>query len=127
MASSPLFDQINDVWMSSPNINTKTKPESTYMVNRFLSLEPTGFLAASDCNRMHKLPTWAALPFLKYATPKCIPPRNKYPKKLTQVKTLPPKKKRALELICKKFNITSFHGLQVMKLLEAQGFKLEAN
>lgn len=127
MAGSKLFDQINSVWRSDSTINTKTKPESIYMTNRFLSLDPDGFLAASDCNSFHKLPEWAALPFLKYATPKCAPPRNKYPKRIIEGKKLTEKKKLTLKRICTKFNVSDFHGLQIVKLLEAQGVTLDAH
>jgi len=41
--ASKLFDQINDVW-AGKNITTKTKPDSVYMTNRFLSLDPDGFM-----------------------------------------------------------------------------------
>ncbi len=125
--ASKLFEQINDVWGRSASITTKTKPDSIYMTNRFLSLDPDGFLAASDCNRAHKLPDWAALSFLKYATPKKRAPRNTYPKKLTAGKKLTDKKKVALQRVCRRFNVTEFHGLQIMGLLEQQGFKLEAS
>ena len=125
--ANDLFDQLNDVWKQSGNITTKTKPSSVYMTNRFLSLDPDSFLAASDCNRIHGLPEWAALPFLKYATPKGNAPRNTYPKKLTEGKKLTDKKKLALKRICTKFNVSDFHGMQIYQLLEAQGFRLEAN
>ncbi|RLG72155.1 MAG: hypothetical protein DRO23_10860, partial [Thermoprotei archaeon] len=115
------------VWSSSGSITTKTKPNSVYMTNRFLSLDINGFLAASDCNRMHGLPEWAALPFLKCSTPTMAPPRNKYPKKLVQEKKLSDKKKLTLKRICRKFNVSEFHGKQIVQLLEMQGFSLDAN
>ncbi len=125
--SSKLFEQINAVWENSPSITTKTKPDSIYMTNRFLSLDPDGFMAASDCNMAHKLPEWAALPFLKYSTPKKNAPRNKYPAKVVEGKKLTEKKKIALKLLCTKFNVAEFHGMQIMKLLEQQGFILESS
>ncbi len=123
-----LFDQVKQVWTTSKDITTKTKPESAYMILRFVSLHPVGLLAASDLNRMQGLPEWAVLPALKYMTPHFNnAPRNKYPKKLTAVKKLSPKRERGLVRVCKKFNVTRFHGLQVMALLESQGIKVEAN
>jgi len=124
--ASNLFDQINLVWESDRSITTKTKPDSVYLTNRFLSLDLDGFLAAIDCNRMIGLPEWAALPFLKYATPERTPPRNKYPKKLVGPK-LTDKKKVTLQRICTRFNVAEFHGMQIVKLLELQGFKLDAS
>ena len=124
---SPLFDQIKAVWESSPALTTNTKPESLYMVNRFLSLDPDGLLAAIDCNRAHGLPEWAALQFLKYSTVKKPSPYNKYPKKLVKSKKLTPKQQKALEKVCGHFAISEFHGTQVMSLLEQQGVKLEFN
>lgn len=125
--ASQLFEQVSMVWENNKGITTATKPDSVYMTNRFLSLSPDGFLAACDCNRLHGLPDWAALPFLKYATPKMRAPRNKYPKKVVEGKKLTDKKKAALKRICKKFNISEFHGMQVVGLLEMQGFKLESS
>lgn len=124
---SDLFGQINDVWESKSTISTKTKPESVFMTNRFLSLDPNGFLAAVDCNRMRGLQDWAALSFLKYATPPMPAPRNKYPKKVVQGKKLTDRKKAALKRVCVKFNVSDFHGLQIVQLLEGQGFQLETN
>ena len=125
--ASHLFEQVGMVWENSKSITTKTKPDSVYMTNRFLSLHPDGFLAACDCNRMQGLPEWAALQFLKFSTPKRSAPRNKYPKKLVEGKKLTDKKKVTLRRICKKFNVSEFHGLQIVGLLEMQGFKLESS
>jgi len=128
MAGSPLFDQINQVWTSAKELTTTTKPNSVYMTFRFISLHPKGIIPAADLNRMRGLPDWAALPALKFATPTYKnPPRSKYPKKLTQEKKLSPKRERALGRVCDKFSVSQFHGLQIMTLLEAQGFILEAN
>ena len=124
---SELFNQIDQVWQGSPEITTKTKPESVYMVNRFISLDPLGLVVAGELNRKHKLPPWAALPFLKHMTPDRKAPRNKYPKKLMKGGKLSAKKKVVLKRICSKFNVGDFHGLQILTLLEEQGFKLEAN
>ena len=127
MADNTLFDQINAVWGSDSTLTSKTKPSSVFMTNRFISLSPDGFLAASDCNRMYGLPEWAALPFLKYSTPEMDAPRNTYPKKLVQEKKLTDKKKLTLKRVCKKFNVAEFHGMQIVKLLEMQGFVLDAS
>ena len=124
---SKLFDQVNAVWESDKSITTKTKPDSVYMTNRFLSLSIEGFLAASDCNRIKNLPDWAALSFLKFSTPTQSAPRNVYPKKLTQEKKLTDKKKLTLKRICRRFNVSEFHGRQIVKLLEMQGFTLDAS
>ena len=124
--SSKLFDQLASVWERDKSITTKTKPDSVFMTNRFLSLDLDGFLAASDCNRMKNLPEWATLPFLKYATPERSSPYNKYPKKLVGPK-LSDKKKVTLQRICTRFNVEEFHGMQIVKLLELQGFKLDAS
>jgi hypothetical protein len=124
---SELFNQINKIWQGSNEIDTKTKPESIYMTTRFISLDPAGLLVAGELNRMQYLPTCMALPFLKYSTVNKQAPRNKYPKKLTKGAKLTDKKKIVLKRICTKFNVDDFHGLQIMYLLEKQGFKLEAN
>jgi len=125
--SSQLFSQLNDIWKSSKNLTSETKPDSIYMLNRFISLNSDGFLPANDCNNTIHIPDWASLLFLKYSTPTRTPPRNTYPKKLTKDIKLTPKKKVVLQRICKKFNVSEFHGTQIVKLLEQQGFKLEAN
>lgn len=127
MAGTTLFDQVKAVWESSKSITTKSKPESIFMTSRFLSMNQEGFIAANDCNRVHKIPDWAALSLLKYSTPTRSAPRNKYPKKLVQNKKLSPKRKVALEMVCEKFNVSTFHGVQVMALLEAQGCRLGIN
>lgn len=121
-----LFDQINAVW-EGKDITTKTKPDSIYMINRFLSLDPDGFMAAVDCNRMKGLPSWAALSFLTNSITNKPAPRNKYPKKLTQEKKLNDKQKVTLKRICVRFNVTEFHGRQIVQLLSMQGFKLDAS
>jgi len=125
--SNLLFEQIAQVWESSKLLTTKTKPESVYMTLRFISLDPAGIIPASEINRLQGLPPWATLPALKYATPTMKQPRNKYPKKLTQEVKLPLKKENGLKRLCDKFCVTRFHGLQIMQLLEAQGFKIESN
>ena len=124
--ASKLFDQINDVW-TGRGIDTSTKPDSIFMVNRFVSLNAKGFLAAVDANRLVRLPKWAALPFLKYSTPNCNAPRNKYPKKLAVAPKLNDKKKLALKRVCVKFNASDFHGKQIMELLLHHGVQLEAS
>ena len=121
-----LFSQVNQVWAGDSSITTKTKPESPYMTTRFISLDRDGFLAASYVNRMGTLPPWATLPLLKGMLLSGEPPRNKYPKKTT-VPKLTAKKKLTLKRVCKLFNIAEFHGMQVVKLLEMQGFKLDAD
>ena len=123
---SKLFLQIEQVWNSDSKLTTKTKPDSVYMTARFLSLDPDGFWAASDLNRCIGMHPSLALPFLKCNTPRMGAPRNKYPKKLTKEKKLPPKKQKALDRICKKFAVTEVHGRQILTLLEQQGKKLEA-
>jgi len=32
-----------------------------------------------------------------------------------------------LQRICTRFNVAEFHGMQIVKLLELQGFKLDAS
>jgi len=46
---------------------------------------------------------------------------------LTEGVKLTEKKKVALKRVCVKFNVTDFHGLQIMGLLEQNGIKLEAS
>lgn len=122
-----LFEQIEAVWKSSPELTTETKPDSIYMASRFISLSPHGFLAASELNKLRNLPPWASLPYLKYSTPTRPAPRNKYPKKLVEAPKLSERRKRALSNICRKFNVKAYHGSQIMILLEQQGFVLEAD
>ncbi len=124
---SELFDQLHKVWGTSPEITTKTKPESLYMLNRFLSLHPDGFLPAVDCNRFVGLPDWAALQYIKYATPTMSAPRNTYPKKVLNGKKLTPKEKKALAIVCRHFHLSDFHGKQVLFLLKQQGINLDSN
>jgi hypothetical protein len=121
-----LFDQINDVWRGN-NITTGTKPNSVYMTTRFLSLDPAGFMAAVDCNRMARLPPWAGLPFLSMSTVNKVPPRNTYPKTVLKPKKLSDKKKEALRRVCVRFNVSEVHGHQIIHLLEQQGVVLEAS
>ncbi len=122
---SKLFEQVNQIWGSSNKINTTTKPESAFMTTRFVSMDTQdGLLVSGIVNRMHGLPEWMVLPTLKYATPNIRAPRNKFPKKLTGTK-LSDKRKNALQRVCKKFGVGEPHGLQIMDILEAQGFILE--
>lgn len=126
MSKPDLFEQIGDVWRSSENITTATKPASVYMTSRFVSLSEAGFYAADELNRKIHLPEWAALPFLKYVTPKYAnPPRNKYPKKLVSKHKETDKRKKALRLIQRTFTVNEEHSNQILELLKQQGVNLE--
>ncbi len=122
---NPLFAQINNLWTKEKKVTTETKPESIYMISRFLSLSADGFLAASDINQISKAPEWCKLPYLFYAIPQQAPPRNKYPK-IDKTK-LTPKRQKALDRICYKYCVKPHHGMQILTLLEKQGIKVEAD
>jgi len=123
---SDLFEQIAQVWEGSKEITTKTKPESVFMTARFISLTLDGFTAAQALNMKGTVPPWLGLPFLKFTVPNRKAPRNVYPKQLAKQK-LNEKQQRSIELICCKFNVNEFHGMQIKKLLDAQGFKTEGS
>lgn len=125
-AGNTLFDQIGILWEKTTIVNTKTKPESIYMSCRFISLSPDGILPANECNKYSRAPEWSKLPFLQTCLPKQKRPWSKYPKKVAENK-LPPRKEKGLEQVCRKFNVDRFHGLQIMALLENQGFIIEGN
>jgi len=120
---SNLFPQIDNLWEKNTPPSTYKKYESVYMMNRFLSLTKTGFVAASDCNAIISLPEWAKYTLLYYTVPQGQKPFKKYPK-MEKVK-LPEKKQKALNRLCRKFCVKEFHGLQIMTILEQQGFVLE--
>lgn len=122
---SPLFAQIENIWTKEKKVTTDTKPESIYMINRFLSLSPSGFLASLILNETRGVPEWAKLPYLFHAIEKQNPPRNKYPK--AEKLDITPKRQKALERICAKFCVKPFHGLQIIALLEQQGIQVEAD
>ena len=92
---------------------------------RFLSLSVRGFLAATECNASPKMPEWAKLPFLFYTIGKTQLPKINYPK--AEKDQISPRRKKALARICQKFCVKEFHGMQIMALLEQQGFKLESD
>jgi len=125
MADNLLFDQISNLWTKQIKVTTETKPESIYMISRFLSLSPDGFLPALDINQIYGAPEWSKLPYLFHALPQQSSPRNKYPK--MEKSKLTPKRQRALDRICYKFCVKPFHGMQVLLLLEKQGIKVEAD
>lgn len=120
---SRLFEQIDNLWEKNKQVTSSSKPESVYMMNRFLSLTPSGFLVASDCNRMIGLPDWAKHVLLYYALPKMRKPWSKYPKMAKE--KLPEKKQKALTRICNKYCVKEFHGMQIMQILESKGIILE--
>jgi len=122
---SPLFTQIENIWTKENKVTTDTKPESIYMINRFLSLSPSGFMASLVLNETRGVPEWAKLPYLYHSIDKQAPPRNKYPK--AEKLDLTPKRKKALERICAKFCVKPFHGLQIIALLEQQGIQVESD
>ena len=122
-AKNKLFDQIDNLWSKNEKVTTRTKPESVYMTNRFLSLSVNGLLPAIDCNAVIGLPDWAKLPLLYYTVPKGSKPWKKYPK-LAKEK-LSEKKQKALQRLCTKYCVKDFHGMQIMTILEQQGFVLE--
>lgn len=121
---SKLFEQVQNLYTKEQPVTIDSKPESIYMINRFLSLSVRGFLAASECNAAAKLPDWAKYQFLYYAVQKGAPPKINYPK--MDKETLTPRRKRALVRICEKFCVKDYHGMQILLLLEQQGFKIEA-
>ena len=122
---SKLFEQLENLYTKQERVTTETKPESIYMLNRFLSLSVRGFLAATECNASPKMPEWAKLPFLFYTIGKTQLPKINYPK--AEKEQISPRRKKALARICQKFCVKEFHGMQIMALLEQQGFKLEAD
>jgi len=120
-----LFDQINNLWTKEVQVTTKTKPESIYMICRFLSLSSDGFIAAMDLNQIKDCPEWAKLPFLFHSIPENSSPRNKYPKITKEKRT--PRRQKAIDRLATKFCLKEFHALQVLSLLEKQGIQLEAD
>jgi len=122
---NPLFDQLRNLWTKRTVVSTKTKADSTYMLNRFLSLTPEGFLAAYDLNSMGNLPSWVGLPFLYYSVPQMEAPWKKYPK--VPAEKLAPKKQLALDRVCARFCVKELHGKQIVAILQEQGIILEAN
>jgi len=120
-----LFDQVQNLYTKEQPVTIDSKPESIYMINRFLSLSVRGFLAASECNAAIKLPDWAKYKFLYHAIQKGAPPKINYPK--VEKEALTPRRKRALQRICEKFCVKEYHGMQILLLLEQQGFRIEAN
>jgi hypothetical protein len=123
---SLLFEQLKNLWTKEKPVNTKTKVESIYMINRFLSLTADGFLAACDLNRFRKLPVWAQLPFLYYSLPEKPAPWKTYPKVPGKDK-LTPKQQVALDRICNRFCVKEFHGKQIVDILQMQGIIVEAD
>lgn len=122
--SNKLFAQLENLYTKEQKVTTETKPESNYMILRFLSLSVRGFLAATDCNAS-KLPEWAKLPYLFYTLKKGQLPKMNYPK--AEKEQLTPRRKKALLRICQKFCVKEFHGMQIMLLLEQQGIKVESD
>ena len=122
---SKLFVQLENLYTKQERVTTETKPESIYMLNRFLSLSVRGFLAATECNASPKMPEWAKLPFLFYTIGKTQLPKINYPK--AEKDQISPRRKKALARICQKFCVRDSHGLQIMLLLEQQGIKVEAD
>lgn len=120
-----LFEQFENLFTKKEKVTTETKPESIYMLNRFLSLSVRGFLPATECNSSPKMPEWAKLPFLFYSIQKGNVPKISYPK--AEKETLSPRRKKALQRVCQKFCVKEYHGMQILLLLEQQGFKLEAD
>lgn len=125
MAGDALFTQLNNLFTKETKVNSSSKPDSVYMLNRFLSLRAGTFLLAYDCNRIKGLPDWAAYCMLYHSIPMSKAPRSKYPKKLTEKIT--DKKKKVVVRIQQKFCVTEYHALQIIELLEAQGMTLESD
>ena len=123
--SNKLFEQLENLYTKDEKVTTNTKPESIYMINRFLSLSVRGFLAATECNSAPKIPERAKLPFLFYTIKKGYLPKMNYPK--AEKEQLTPRRKKALLRICQKFCVRDYHGMQIMLLLEQQGIKVESD
>ena len=120
-----LFSQLENLYTKQDKVTTETKPESVYMLNRFLSLSVRGFLAATECNASPKMPEWAKLPFLFYTIGKTQLPKINYPK--AEKDQLTPRRKKALLRVCQKFCVRDYHGMQILLLLEQQGIKVESD
>lgn len=121
-----MFDQLRNLFNKDSRVTTDDKPESVYMMNRFLSLRGSSFMVAHDCNSIKGLQDWAAYCFLYNSIPLSKAPFSKYPKKLAD-KELSEKKMKVVKRVGKKFCATDFHAKQIVDLLEAQGIVLEAN
>lgn len=120
-----LFDQVRNMYTKETQVDSNTKIESMYMLIRLLSLSPAGFFAAVESNRMIGAPDWAKLMHLYRSIPKQAAPRVKYPK--AEKEKITPKRKMALEKVCKLFCVGEEHAFQIMALLEHQGVVLEAD
>jgi len=123
---SQLFEQIDQVWRNDTDLNSDSDIESLYMIRRFISLHPDGFLSADDCNRCIGIPDWAGAMLLMYSTPR-LPraPWMKYPKSIMKIEPLSDKRKNALNKIHKRFNTNDLHSQQIFKILKKQGIDTE--
>lgn len=121
---SDLFDQIGNLWEKKEPVTTATKPSSTYMSIRMVSLNASGFLIADILNQFGRMPDELKLPALYHALPKRKRPWDKYPKKAKD--ELPKSKLTTLDRIQRHFNVDEHHGMQIMSILESQGVDLRA-
>lgn len=119
-----LFEEVDNLYLKQRQVTTKDKPESIYMVNRFVSLSFNGFLAACDLNSLN-IPEWAKLVYLYYSIPKMKKPWNKYPKQEKEKVT--EKHKKSLARICRRFAVRLHHGEQILQILASKGIIIQEN
>lgn len=118
-----LFDQIAALWDKSDPPTVNTTLESVYMVNRFISLTQVGFWEASELNNIRNLPEWCYPILMHVRLPYAERKFCKYPKNLNPKKT--EGELATLEIICRKYCCSQYHGEQYVKLFIMQGVNVE--
>ena len=124
MAAADPFSQAENFFTKSTPVTSETDSTVNYMVARVLSMNPNGFYAASEMNRLgNGVPKWAVAMLGYTLTPQMSPRRCAYIKKPKSQFT--EKAQRIIECIRKMLNCSQAHAEDTYELLKEQKFDFD--
>lgn len=111
-----LFEFVKNLFTKEEKIDSSVNFKEGFMVNRFLSMVPEGFIAASESNKyLSRLPEWAVNSFLFHSIEK-----RKNAPWINFIKAESTRGK-LLDKISKHFNCSAKTALQIKAIFEKQG------
>lgn len=118
------FSQAENCFTKAVRVTSDTEASANFMVARALSMNPKGFYAASEMNRLaNGIPKWAALMLAYTLTPKAQARRGGYIKKPKSSFTQ--KEERIMVCLQKHLNCSAVHAADTYEMLKATGFDFD--
>lgn len=119
------FSQAENCFTKVVRVTSETEATVNFMVARALSMNPNGFYAASEMNRLaNGIPQWATLMLGYTLTPKMRPRRSGYIKKPKSSFTQ--KEERIIVCLQKQLNCSVAHAANTYEMLKTTGFDFDA-